>query len=597
MRLRYRLTLLIGLAALLPLLFTAVAASKIANEHHLSQTRELYGKQTDSLAVYSYAWFDSHLKGLSLASRLFDLSELSQEEQEGLLQLAYRQFDAVNIALIANSQGEVVAGPVRATELRDVAGGLLEGHQLVSSERLQEFVDRVPLFSGGAAEGGTAVGQAYLPAGASSPVLPVSIRGLGESPLMVAVELSLRDIEEQFLAQGEGGVAAVLLNGENVMVGEGGLLVNPRTTALFSEGLEGELTYELDDGTAVLAAFSSVPGFPWRVVIAVPESVATQAGQEIQARTGFMYLLALVLAASMGILGARQMARPVVKLKEAAFEVAKGRLGHRVEPEGSREVVELARAFNFMSRRLEQDQREIGEKNAKIQAFNNELQERVEERTRDLKESQERLVESSRMAAVAEMGAGLAHELNNPVAGILGLSQLARIKGGADAETLESIEEQAQRCRSILSTLSRFTSGERGEKLPVDLAEVCANVVGLSSGVFSDAGLDLINEVEGPHRVQLDAAFFGQALSQLLKSLRSELESGGVVRLFCEVSESTVCLKVSLEGQLRPRGDDWLATGMGFWVARYAVREHGGQLEEFEDVVRAVHIHLPLGEA
>ena len=38
------------------------------------------------------------------------------------------------------------------------------------------------------------------------------------------------------------------------------------------------------------------------------------------------------------------------------------------------------------------------------------------------------------------------------------------------------------------------------------------------------------------------------------------------------------------------------ATGMGFWVARYAVREHGGQLEEFEDVVRAVHIRLPLGK-
>ena len=154
MRLRYRLTLLIGLAALLPLLFTAVAASKIANEHHLSQTRELYGKQSESLAVYSYAWFDSHLKGLSLATRLFDLGQLSKEEQEGLLQLAYRQFDAVNIALVANGAGDVVAGPIRATELGDVAGGLLEGHQLVSRSRLEEFIARVPLFSGVAVEGG-----------------------------------------------------------------------------------------------------------------------------------------------------------------------------------------------------------------------------------------------------------------------------------------------------------------------------------------------------------------------------------------------------------------------------------------------------------
>ena len=48
-------------------------------------------------------------------------------------------------------------------------------------------------------------------------------------------------------------------------------------------------------------------------------------------------------------------------------------------------------------------------------------------------------------------------------------------------------------------------------------------------------------------------------------------------------------------GHLRPRGDDWLATGMGFWVARYAVQEHGGELVESEGV-RAVRI-LPRDEA
>ena len=181
------------------------------------------------------------------------------------------------------------------------------------------------------------------------------------------------------------------------------MLVNPDTTSLFSEGLEGELRYELLDGTPVLGAFVSVANFPWRVVVAVPQSIATQAGRDIRSRTNFMYLLALFLAGALGWIGARQMARPVVKLKDAAFEVAKGKLGHRVNPAGSKEVVELGRAFNFMSRRLEKDQEEIAVKNAEIQAFN---ENRSAWMQNDLEESQN-LVESSRMAAVAEMGAGL----------------------------------------------------------------------------------------------------------------------------------------------------------------------------------------------
>jgi signal transduction histidine kinase len=424
-------------------------------------------------------------------------------------------------------------------------------------------------------------------------VVPVSIRGLGGSGEVVAVELSLASLEKQFVAQGSDGVATVLLGRAGVMVGQGSALVNPETTALFSEGLEGNLQYSLADGTVVLAAFASVSNYPWRVVVAVPRTIATAAGREIQARTWFMYLLAIFMAGAMGLMGARQIERPVVRLKKAAFSVAEGDLGLWVEPEGAAEVADLARAFNFMSRRLAKDQREIAKKNAEIQAFNAELQERVEERTRDLEESQARLVESSRMAAVAQMGAGLAHELNNPVAGILGLAQIAQIKGGADLDALASIEQQAQRCRTILATLSRFTAGERGLKVNTDLAELCAHVVELSAGPFSDAGVAFDNQVSGPVFAVLDGPFLGQALAQLFKSLRAEVAPGGVLRLTLEEEESWIRLIVSLEGELRPQGDDWLATGMGFWVARYAVQEHGGRFEEGQAPSRFVHLILP----
>lgn len=597
MRLRYRLTLLIAVAALVPLLFTAFAATRIADSYNLRQSKELYLKRSDALALYTLTWFDSHLKGLSMAARLYDVGSLDPQEQEGLLRFSYRQFSAVNVAVIVNAQGDVMSGPVRATQLSEVNGGLLDGHEIVSPERLQAFLDRVVLFGNANDSAQTAVGEPYVPPGLEHKVVPISIRGLGASGQVIAVELSLAPLAEQFAAQGSVGMAAVLLGKSGVMVGRGSTLVNPETTALFSEGLEGNLEYSLNDGTVVLGAFSSVANYPWRVVVAVPRSIATEAGREILARTWFMYLLAILLAGALGFLGSRQIARPVVGLKEAAFEVAEGNLGLRVEPAGSREVADLARAFNFMSRRLAQDQKEIAQKNSEIQAFNEELQIRVEERTRDLEESQLRLVESSRMAAVAQMGAGLAHELNNPVAGILGLAQVAQLKGGADAAALATIEEQAQRCRTILATLSRFTSGERGVKSNTDLAELCDHVVELSVGNFSDAGLKVRNDIEGPLFLKMDGAFFGQALTQLLKSLRAELAPGGVLRLTVDDEGDWIRIIVVLEGELRPRGDDWLATGMGFWVARYALQEHGGHVEESEEKDRFVQLFLPKDSA
>jgi hypothetical protein len=118
-------------------------------------------------------------------------------------------------------------------------------------------------------------------------------------------------------------------------------------------------------------------------------------------------------------------------------------------------------------------------------------------------------------------------------------------------------------------------------------------VVELSAGPFSDAGVAFDNQVSGPVFAVLDGPFLGQALAQLFKSLRAEVAPGGVLRLTLEEEESWIRLIVSLEGELRPQGDDWLATGMGFWVARYAVQEHGGRFEEGQAPSRFVHLILP----
>jgi methyl-accepting chemotaxis protein len=286
-----------------------------------------------------------------------------------------------------------------------------------------------------------AVGEPYRPEGSTSYVVPVSILTGGEESPLVAVELSLEELEREFLDRAGGGRAVVLLFDGKVLAGEAGVLVEPGVTTFFGGGLEGELDYQLSNGTEVFGAFSSVGELPWSVVVAVPRAVATKAGDSIRERTWFMFGLAIIMASALGVVGARQLAKPIVGLKDAALSVAEGDYGLRLGATGGGEVAELTRAFNFMSSRLASDREKIATKNREIEAFNQDLQAKVVERTAALEEAHERLLESSRMAAVAQMGAGLAHELNNPVAGILGLSQVGAIKGPEERiEYLRKIE-------------------------------------------------------------------------------------------------------------------------------------------------------------
>jgi len=586
-KLRARLTLLIGATAVVPLLLSAVAATNIANRHSFEQTRDLHSSRADSLALYTLTWLDLNLKGLAIAAQSFPIDELSGDQRQGFLRLLFRQFTPVNIALVAEQSGAVVSGPVFADGVRDITAGL-QGHEVVGVEREAAFLSRVPLFD--SSDGHVAVGDAYLPEGGTSYVVPVSILAGGDTGLIVAVELSLRELEREFLERAGGGRAVVLLFDEKVLAGEPGVLVQPELTTFFESGLEGELDYRLSDGTEVIGAFSSVGELPWSVVVAVPKAVATKAGDSIRERTWFMFGLAIIMASALGVVGSRQLSKPIVGLKDAALSVAEGDYGLRLGATGSGEVAELTRAFNFMSSRLASDREKIATKNREIEAFNVDLQAKVVERTAALEEAHKRLIESSRMAAVAQMGAGLAHELNNPIAGILGLSQLGAIKSAEKrGEYLKKIEVEALRCRDVLRLLARFSSGERSLREKTNMKGFLTEVLSLIKSNLAEGQVDAINGVSEDFEIELDRPLMAQALTQLFLSLRTELLPGGTIDLKSEDVGENVVITVRMLGEQRPRGDDWLATGMGFWVARYAMQEHGGSLLEKSDEQNIVY--------
>jgi signal transduction histidine kinase len=304
---------------------------------------------------------------------------------------------------------------------------------------------------------------------------------------------------------------------------------------------------------------------------------------------GWGVFFAIVIVAVFG----RQFVRPVIALKDAALTVADGNLGAQVDPpeEEIVEMGELATAFNYMSSRLRQNRDTIDQKNKEIEAWGVELQKRLDERTRELEEAQVLLIRSARLSAVGQMGAGLAHELNNPLAGILGMVQviLTRHRGQPDEALLQVIEEQAQRCSQIVAHLLRFSrpepiapGAERAEGDRIDLHEVLDEVLGLVRASFEQKGVAVdVAARDAALFVRGQRAQLGQGLAQLLSSLRAAAGERSRIAIEARSTRGQVEFRFTIHGPAATgRSDDWMASGMGVWVANRVFADHGGQLIE-----------------
>src|SRR5205823_10589051 len=106
---------------------------------------------------------------------------------------------------------------------------------------------------------------------------------------------------------------------------------------------------------------------------------------------------------------------------------------------------------------------EIVRRDEEIRRWNSELRQRVDERTAELKTAQDQILRARRLAALGSLGAGMAHELNNPITAISGVAALLRkeLAGTPHEEGLRTLQDQARRISSIVANLRTFADQER----------------------------------------------------------------------------------------------------------------------------------------
>jgi two-component system NtrC family sensor kinase len=173
----------------------------------------------------------------------------------------------------------------------------------------------------------------------------------------------------------------------------------------------------------------------------------------------------IVLSFLLSLLLTRFVNRPIDKLLAATKTAAHGDLDQTVGVRSHDELGELADSFNNMISELKHSRDAIEE-------WTQTLEHRVQERTQELQQVQDQLIRAGKMAAIGELAAGVAHEINNPLTGVLTFSSLLLKKVDANhpwKKDLENIVQQTTRCRNIVRGLLDFARQRKPDKKEWDI--------------------------------------------------------------------------------------------------------------------------------
>lgn len=221
--------------------------------------------------------------------------------------------------------------------------------------------------------------------------------------------------------------------------------------------------------------------------------------------------------------------RPLDQLADAADRLGKGKADARVPVQAYREFDTVATGFNLMADRVEAAA-------GRSLAQNRALQEALDH----LRATQEEMVQLEKLSAMGEMLAGLAHELNNPLSGVVGMAEQLRLEL-ADAPDPRSrklgvdlaapLEREALRAGALVRSLLSFARKPAGALQSVELDVAVRTAVGIRMHAFLEARKELEVHVPAGLIVLADRQKMQHAIVNVVNNALDALVEGGGTRL------------------------------------------------------------------
>jgi two-component system NtrC family sensor kinase len=294
----------------------------------------------------------------------------------------------------------------------------------------------------------------------------------------------------------------------------------------------------------------------------------------------------------------RVVSRPIRVLIRGTQSVAAMDLDRRIEINSGDEFGELARAFDLMRQRLQAALAEINE-------FTHVLEDRVAERTRQLGFAQRKLIQSDRMASLGQLAASVAHEINNPIAGVLNFNMLMEriltpddIPAGRLADFRKYVRasvSELQRVGRIVSDLLAFSRQSSPVRTDADLSGIVSQTAALLGHKFELAGVRLdLRLADALPPLRCDASQIQQVVVNLLMNAVEASKAGGTVEIKTEnfPDEKAIELVVSDSGVGIPEENlvrvyepffstkgEGKGVGLGLAVVYGIVKAHGATID------------------
>jgi two-component system NtrC family sensor kinase len=283
---------------------------------------------------------------------------------------------------------------------------------------------------------------------------------------------------------------------------------------------------------------------------------------------------------------ANRVSRPIQSLLQGTRRVRAGDWGHRVMA-GSGEIGELALSFNAMVEEVERYRDQLNR-------YSHNLEERVMQRTEELKRKDEALRQSEKLASLGLLASGVAHELNNPLTGILMNANLLIEEVGPNSPLygeLKRIDEDAGRCRRIIDDLRTFSRRHELRKARCRPEEVIDQALRLVEHELDRRGIRIERRIEaGLPEVFWDSERMVQVMTNLFVNAAQAMEGGGCLSVSAQLTGNCLTIEVKDTGVGIPEENHWrvfepffttkrAGTGLGLSISYGIIEEHMGRLE------------------
>lgn len=302
----------------------------------------------------------------------------------------------------------------------------------------------------------------------------------------------------------------------------------------------------------------------------------------------FLFVISVVLCTILWNL----VSTPVSLLTRGMEKVAGGDLDYHLDINTKDEIGELAQAFNAMTSDLKKAKNELVE-------WGNTLEKKVQEKTEAIHRAQAQLIHSEKLASLGRMAAGVAHEINSPLTGIVTFGHLLLKKfppGSEENEDIQVIIEQANRCSTIIKGLLGFARASAAEKAPTNINDVIDHSLNIVRNKADFFNIKIVTDFdEYLSKVKADSSQLQQVFLNMIMNAADAIEGKGTITMITRniLDNSGDWVEIEFRDTGPGIDDENLAkifepffttkpvgkgTGLGLAVSHGIIHEHGGSI-------------------